>query len=43
MVMTFKQWRAYLRKELLLTKLKNMNYEKDERIKTNKSIYAVYA
>jgi len=30
--MTFKQWRAYIRKELLLTKLKNMNYEKDERI-----------
>lgn len=30
--MEFKQWRAYIRKELLLTKLKNMNYEKDERI-----------
>jgi hypothetical protein len=32
MVMTFKQWREYIRKELLLTKLKNLNYEKDERI-----------
>ena len=30
--MSFNQWREYIRKELLITKLKNMNYEKDERI-----------